>query len=298
MSRYSYGDVTVRESLWDQIMDLDPIETYVTRNSETIKVTQKVHSWLEEPIASISSQAGTVELTATSYANNAPTLRTNTTQIIERGFRVAMTDENSLHAGWRSQFARMQTEKMKEWGNQLELSAVVGALVSGTGTAARTMAGIVRFAVSLVTTQSLVSLNSDRFNSFLGNAWDAGANHEVVLVGRTLKERISSFTSSFSTRNVAAEDALTVGRVDVFDSDHGRVTIVKHRYISNNNGLTPANTQWMATYIPDYVKIGFLDEPHFEDRPNDGYFKAGSIVGEATVMVANEKAVQFVQGLL
>jgi hypothetical protein len=52
------------------------------------------------------------------------------------------------------------------------------------------------------------------------------------------------------------------------------------------------------TYIPDYIKIGFLDEPHYEDRPNDGYFKAGAIVGEATVQVSHEKAVQFIQGLL
>jgi len=212
---FSYGDVSSRESLWDQIKDLNPLETYVSTNAGKVDVTNKVHSWVIDPITATSSQTGTVELTDTDYAATDPTLLTNTTQIIEKGIRVAATSMNTKHAGFSDKFAREQLKKMQEWKNQLEFSAVAGALVSGTGTAARTMKGIAGFASTLATTQgSGVSLTSDRLNSYLGNAWEAGDNHDTILVGRTLKERISMFTTG-NTRNIEAKAAELVGRIDV-----------------------------------------------------------------------------------
>jgi hypothetical protein len=289
---FSYGHLASRESLWDQIKDLDVIESYVTSNAAKVDVTNKIHAWPQDPITATSSQAGTVELTDTSYVAANPTLLYNTTQIIEKGVRVTATLQNTKMAGFADKFAREQLKKMKEWKNQLEFSAVAGAMTTGTGTAARTMQGIAGFASTLATTQgSSVSLTSDMLNSYLGNAWEAGDNHDTILVGRTLKERISAFTSG-NTRNIEAKAAELVGRVDVYDSDHGRVEIVKHRYVNNITG-TVTNT--LVSYIKDYVQVGFMDEPHFEDRAQTGYFKSGAIVGEATMQVDNELAVQCVK---
>lgn len=291
MSQYSYGDVSIREDLWDSIKDLDPIENYITANAGRVSVTQKVHSWISDPIADTSAVTGVAEFAATSYAATNPTLLSNTTTIIEQGFRVSRTNKNSDHAAWKDEYAREKMKKMKQWGNVAERIAISGTLGSGTGTAARQTAGIVRYASTLRTTMSAVSLTSDMLNTFLGLAWDQGAEHETVLVGRLLKSRISAFTSP-NVRNIDAKDAEVVGRVDVYDSDHGRVKIVKHRY-ANNAGLE----QTMVTYIPDYVKVGFLDEPHYEDRPADGYYDAGAVVGEFTVQVSDEGAVGFYDGM-
>jgi hypothetical protein len=294
MSLYSYGDLSVRESLWDQIKDLDALEMYYTTNAGKDEVYNKVHSWVIDPIASITTGAGTIELADTSYTATNPTLLSNTTQIIERGFKIAPTDQNSKHAGFEDRFAREQLKKMKEWKLNFELSAVAGTLVSGTGTAARTMQGAFRFASTLVTGQSGVSLTSDILNTALATAWGQGMEHDTVLVGSTLKGRISSFTTA-NTRNIAASDATIVGRVDVYDSDFGRVKIVLHRFINN----LAANTyNVLGTYIQDFQYVGFLDEPHVEERAITGYFKAAAVVGEATVRVANEKSIQLVRGLL
>lgn len=293
MSAYSYGDTSVRESLWNEIKDLDPIELYVTSNAGSMDVTQKVHGWNSDPISTQTNGSGTVELADTTYAATNPEFITNTTQIIEKGYRVAMSNQKAEHAGMDSKIAREKMKKMKEWKQNFEISATVGTLVSGTGSAARTMQGFVRFA-TLTTGQSGVSLTSDMLNGFLSNAWNAGGEHDTVLVGSTLKSRISTFTNT-NTRNVAAEDAISVQRVDVYDSDFGRVEVVLHRYINQ----AAANTyNVLATYIKDYVSVGFLDEPHDEDRPSTGYFQAGAIVGEGTVALANRLAAQLVRGLL
>lgn len=290
---YSYGDVSVREDLWDEIKDLFPEELYVTSNAGEVKVTQKVHAWNTDNIATVSAGAGTIESSDTTYAMTNPVQYTNHTQIIEYGVKVSKTNENSDHAGLDSKFAREKMKKMKEWKQNFEISVTVGTLVSGTGTAARTMQGFIRYA-TVLTAMSGVSLTSDNFNEFLGNAWNAGAEHDTVLVGRVLKTRISSFTTS-NTRNVEASTGKIVSRVDIYDSDFGRVDVVLHRYINQS----AANTyNVLGTYIRDFVKIGFLDEPHFEERAVTGYFKPGSIVGEATCQLSNVLAASWIRGLL
>lgn len=291
---YAQGDASVRESLWNQIKDLDPVELYVTSNSSSIPVTQKIHSWVIDPITATSAQSGAVELADTTFAAVNPTLRINTTQIIEKGIAVSGTQLNSEHAGFSDKFAREQLKKMKEWKQQLEFSAVAGVMSTATGTAARAMAGIWAFASLTSTLASGVSLTSDMLNAYLGNAWNAGGDHDTVLVGRVLKERISAFTAG-NTRNIDAKSGELVGRVDIYDSDHGRVKIVKHRYV---NYISEALQQSMVTYIGDYVHVGFLDEPHYEDRAKTGYFKAGAVVGEATVQVDNPNAVQAIRVIL
>lgn len=295
---YSYGDKSIREDLWDSIKDLDPIENYVTSHAESVPVTNKIHSWVTDPITNTSSQAGTLELSDTVFAAANPSLLFNTTQIIEKGIAVSGTDQNSKHAGFADKFAREQLKKMKEWKNQLEYSVVAGTLVSGLGsTTARTMAGIGTFASTLASTlTSATSLTSAILDNWLGNAWDlVGADHDTMLVGKNIKNRISSFTQG-NTKNVSAKDYETVGRVDVYDSDNGRLEVVKHRYVNSASSLVYGTA--IITYMKDYIKVGFLDKPHFEDRAKTGYYKAGAIVGEATCQVSDEGAVSLLQGSL
>lgn len=293
---FSYGDGSNRESLWDQIMDLDPTDTYVTSHSGSETISNKVHSWVNDPFVQQTTQTGTVELTDTTYAAVNPTLLQNTTQIIEFGVRVGATSENIDHAGFSNKFAREQLKAMKQWKQQLELSVVAGALVSGTGTAARKMNGIFTFASLLASTHaSGVSLTSDLLNTFLEDAYLNGGDHDTVLVGSALKTRISSFTAG-NTRNVEAKAAELIGRIDVYDSDNGRVQIVKSRFIDKTGAaVTAGGCHNIGTYISDYVKVGKLDDVHYEDRAKTGYFKSGAVVGEATAIVGNVNAVQIHQ---
>lgn len=291
---FSYGDPSSREDLSDTIKDLDVIDTWVSSHSSTVPVTNKVHSWIIDPITAVTTQAGTAEGADTVYATTNPSLVTNTTQIIEYGVQVTMTNQHTDHAGFDDKFAREKLKKMKQWKNQLELSVVAGALVSGTGTAARTMKGIAQFAATNVTGFSSVSLTSDIFNTVMGVGWDNGAEFDTVLAGKVLKQRISAFTAG-NVRNVAAEDAIIVGRVDTYDSDFGRVTVVKHRYV--NSAITQTQNG-LVFYMSDYVSLGVMDGVHYEDRPATGYFKVGSVVGEYTLEQKNEKSSAWTYGLL
>jgi hypothetical protein len=291
---YSYGDLSMREDLADQIKDIDVIETRVSSSSETVDVTNKIHSWVLDPIDVVSSQVGTAEMADTTYVQVNPTLGMNTTQIIEYGVSVGGTELNTKHAGYDSKWAREKLKKMKTWKNQLEFSAVAGALVSGTGTAARKMKGIAGFASSNKTGFSSVSLTSDILNLSVRVAYDLGARLDTVLVGSVLKQRISSFTSP-NQRNVEASTATVVYRVDVYDSDFGRLEIFPHQYV---NSATAQTQNGMVAYQSDVIRVGVMDSVHFEERAITGYYKAGAIVGEYTVEVGNEKGLAYFYGLL
>lgn len=291
---YSYGDLAMREDLSDQIRDIDVLETRVSSSSETVKVTNKIHSWVLDPIEVVSSQVGTAELADTSYVQTNPTLGQNTTQIIEYGIAVAGTEMNTDHAGYDNKYAREKLKKMKTWKNQLEYSAVAGALVSGTGTAARKMKGIAGFASTNKTGFSSVSLTSDILNLVLRIGYDIGAKYDNCLVGSILKQRISSFSSP-NTRNVEASTATVVYRVDTYDSDFGRIEIHPHQYV---NAATTQTQYGMVNYMSDVVRIGVMDSVHHEERAITGYYKNGALVGEYTVEVGNEKGIGYTFGLL
>lgn len=289
---YTYDDESLKESLWDVMTNIDPVETHVSTNSGTVEVSQIRHEWPNDTLTAQTSQEGVAEGADTTYAVTNPTRAANYTQIIEKGFEVTDTQKNSDQAGYSDRFAGEQKKKMKEWKNQLEWSAVRGSLATGDGSTARQMQGLQNFASTLATAPSGVSLSETMFNDYLGDAWDQGSEPDTVLVGRVLKRRISGFTAG-STRNIEAKKAELVGRVDVYDSDFGRVKVVKHRYVQES-GDTDNN---LLAYQSDMVKIGFLDKPHFEERAKIGYSSRGAIVGEATVQVGHEKGVVSIERL-
>lgn len=283
----TYDDRSLREDLWDVISNVDPLETYISSNAGRVEVSQPRHEWPQDTLTAQSAQAGAVEGADTTFSVTNPSRDANYTQIIEKGFKVSSSQQTSDQAGFADRFAYEQGKKMKEWKNQLEFSALRGSLGTGLGSGTgRTMKGLRGFASTLDTSPSGVSLSEQIMNDYLGNAWDQGTEPNIILVGKVLKRRISGFTDD-NTRNVGAKEALIVGRVDVYDSDFGRVTIVKHRYMT----ISGDTNYDIVGYQSDLVKIGFLDAPHYEDRAKTGYFKSGSIVGEATIQVGHEKAV-------
>lgn len=138
-----------------------------------------------------------------------------------------------------------------------------------------------------VGTSGGVPLTSGAFNGFLGASAAFGKTVNTILVNGPLKSRISSFTVN-NTRNVDASSMELVQAVDVYSSDFGIVTIQYHRYVP---------TTGVLGYIKDYFSIGFLDQMHYTDRPANGYYMAGAVVGEVTYQLANQYAAMYQFGL-
>jgi hypothetical protein len=215
-----------------------------------------------------------------------PSRAANYTQIISAEFQVTDSERNSNTAGFKDRYTYEMQKAMLEWRRFAEYSIVRGSLISGTGSTARQLAGVFAQITTLATNQASVSLSETMMNSYLQNAWNNGGNVDMILVGGTLKRRISTFTNT-NTRFVDATQSNVNNTINVYDSDFGRVEIHKHRYVS---GQVDDTNLRMAGIQKDKWAVAHLDEPHYQEIPRTGYSSKGMIVGELTLEGLNQKS--------
>jgi len=249
------------------------------------KASQPYHQWLTDTLATVSGSGQKEGFDPAYAARTNPARVANYTQIISAEFQVTDSERNSNTAGFKDRFTYEMQKAMLEWRRNAEYSIVRNSLVSGTGSAARQMAGVRAQILTNVTNQASVSLSEKMFNDYLQTAWTGGGVVDNVYVGAALKRRISGFTNT-NTRFVDATNSSVNNVINVYDSDFGRVNIHKHRYVqdaadTNLNLIGLQNDKWAVAH---------LDEPHYQEIPRTGYSSKGMIVGELTLEGLNEKA--------
>jgi len=273
-----------KESLLDLVVTIDPLETFVSSNAPTVKVTDIMHSWTLKSPRSVASRSQ-AEGADPSFDNTYTTRDSNMTQIISVGYELTGT-RMAVDATGGDAWARERNEAMTAWKNALEFDVIRGTMVTAQSGVAGKMKGLKAFASTLATSQSGVSLSNAMVNEALGAAWAQGVKIDTILVGRTLKSRISEFTAG-NTKFVPAGDKTIWGVVDVLETDFGRVRVVLHRFVTVSGDT---NNDFLA-YDSKYVKMGYLREPHYEKLAKTGDAEREQIIGEATLQVDSEKAV-------
>jgi len=280
-----------KESILDLVVTVDPLETFVSSNAPTTKVNDIYHSWtLKSPRAVASrSQAEGADPT---FDNTYTTRASNVCQIISVGYELTGT-RMAVDATGGDAWARERNEAMTAFKNALEYDLIRGTLVTTLSGVAGKMKGLKSFASTLATSQSGVSLSNTHVNTMLGAAWAQGVHIDTILVGRTLKSRISEFTAG-NTKFVPAGDKTIWGAVDVLETDFGRVRVVLHRFVTVSGDT---NNDFLA-YDSKYIKVGYLREPSYEKLAKTGDAEREQLIGEATLIVESEKAVISATGWL
>lgn len=283
---FTYDDNAIREDLLDLIVNIDPEEDQLYVGLAKHKASQPYHQWLTDTLAAVGLNAQVEGFDPAFAARTNPQRKANYTQIISAEFAVSDSERNSNTAGFKDRYSYEMQKAMLEWRRFAEFAIVRGSLASGTGSAARQLAGVFAQITTLATNAASVSLSENMMNSFLQNAWDQGGNVDMILVGGTLKRRISGFVNT-NTRFVDATTSNVNNTINVYDSDFGRVEIHKHRYVSGQTGDV---NRTMVGLQKDKWAIAHLDEPHYQEVPRTGYSSKGMIVGELTLEGLNEKS--------
>ena len=284
-ANFTYDDNAIREDLLDLIVNIDPEEDQLYVGLAKHKASQPYHQWLTDTLASVSNVAKTEGFDPSFAARTNPARKANYTQIISAEFQISDSERNSNTAGFKDRYTYEMQKAMLEWRRYAEFAIVRNSLASGTGSAARQMAGIRAQITTLTTNQASVSLSEKMFNDYLQNAWTNGGNPDMVLVGGALKRRISGFTNT-NTRFVDATTSSVNNTINVYDSDFGRVEVHKHRFVQNSDD-TNLN---LIGLQKDKWAVAHLDEPHYQEIPRTGYSSKGMIVGELTLESLNEKS--------
>lgn len=285
----TYQDAARREDLIDVIGDVSPDDNPLTTMLGTTTAKGTYHEWLEDYITRPSSIASSAEGATTTYSDlTQPSRRGNFTHIISQSFRVTGTERAVSVAGMGDPFAYQKAKALRTWKNKFEYNLLNATNASGSSGVARTMAGVQAVITTHVTARdSGTSLSEEMFNEAFQDVWtDVGNEYvpDLVLVPGGLKRKISSFTAG-STRYVQAEDKRLTRPVMVYESDFG-----VHRIMAHKDVLSSAGTVHMLGLKEDKWRIAYLRKPVAENRPKDGDYDSGEIIGEGTLEYLAERS--------
>lgn len=284
----TYQDSVRREDLLDIITDVSPDQNPLSTMLSTVDANQTLHEWPEDYLSRPASVSAAIEGADASFSDlTQPNRRVNITQIISKTFKVSGTESNVSVAGMADPYDYQAEKALRDWKNQLEFSLVNGVMASGSSGVARQMAGL----QAVITTHSTArssgtSLSEAEFNDMVAEVWsDVGESDlfDMVLVPMGLKQKISTFTAG-STRYVDATEKKLVRPVMVYESDGGIHRIFAHKDVRN-----AAGTVTFLGIKEDKFRVAYLRRPTKVDLPSTGDYKAGMIVGEATLEFLAER---------
>jgi hypothetical protein len=279
---YVAADGAVKEDLMDVLVNITPTETQLVSGLGITSANSTRHEWLQDTLGTVKTNAY-IEGADTSYPTlTNPTRQINYTQIFRQGFKVSETHRAVDTAAFNDRYQYETVKALKTMKNDMELALMRGSLACGTNAVAGKLKGIKNW-LSIVSTNSGISLSEAILNNFFQAVWTQGGEIDAVYATMAIKRRISEFTTN--TRNIQADDARLVRTVNVYESDAARlVKLFAHRFVGKQSGDV---NEELVGLQEDMWKISYLRKAHSVDRPATGDFKGGEVIAEATLECRN-----------
>ncbi len=225
--------------------------------------------------------------------------RSNYTQIFTATVEVSGTHMAASQLGLSDELDYQKQERLRELIRDLENTVINGGLPGsnpqGSGSARRTMNGIIRhletnvFATGGSGFPAGAGLDEEKINYVLRQIW-ANSNGQVdlIVVGGFQKRKINAFLGA--SRSYGAGDTTYRDMVSLYESDFGVCRIVTTRWMPQD-----------AVLLLDSSRIGVLPLAgrsfHFKPLASSGDYECGELIGEYTVELKNESAHGLIRGL-
>ncbi len=305
----TYAQVGIREDLSDIIYDISPMDTYFFSNADRLTAKNTRHEWQTDALTAPNGDNAYIEgddFSAQAYT--ATTRIANICQISRKDVIVSRTSNKVNTAGRKQELAYQLVRKGKELKRDIETACVQnkaatvgaaasarvsasvetwihsGAHVKGTSqTTASTTAPVAGLASTIGVDGTAEAFTEVELKAALQQAWSAGGETDVILLGPTLKSKLDQFTGIATRfRNVAAgQQADIVGAADVYVSDFGSHKVVLSRYMRASVVLCLDMEMW---------GIAWLDPIQMQDIAKSGDSEKRLIVGEWTVVAKSPLA--------
>lgn len=282
---YSYDDKAIREDLLNEIQNLSPRETQLSTGLGTTQAKGVMHEYLIKALGAVKVNAYTEGAEASYDVQNSSRLF-NYTQIFLEGWKITDTDVAVNRAGGDRK-AEEVADALAELKNDMEYALMRGTLVTGSGSAVRSLRGL-KASLSLITNASAASMSEKTFNDYLQMVWD-NTNTEVnaIYCPIYIKRKIAGFTGAATDKNISVDDKRLVNSVDVYSSDAASmVKLFKHRYVT-----VSGDTNYDIVGLDEnYAKVAYLIKPHNEEVARTGLAEKGYVTTELTMEVLHPNA--------
>ena len=255
------------EDVLDEIFQITPEETPFYNMIGESNAASVFHSWSTR---SLTTRADNRQVEGKEYNIGAmadsslPARQNNWCQIVDKLPRVTRTEQTLDATGISDLMADQISLRQIELKTDMEHALLRGSVNSGPTndgdtSAVRALGGFHNILTTGTTVQSPATLTETLFNDMFDRGWQRGASMRDVLVGGSLKRRISGYTAS-STKYVFQEDKRITNAVDVYESDFFLTQIHKSHDVPNTaTGTLPR----LAVYAfdRDMYKKAWLRKP-------------------------------------
>jgi hypothetical protein len=313
----SYDAIGNREDLQDKIYMVSPEKTPVVSSIRRFDVTQRLHEWQRDTLATPNKDNAVIEGDDRSGSALTPTQRVaNTVQLFDKTVIVSTTQEKTKSAGRSSEMKYQISKAMVELKRDVEAMTLSdNVAVQGSSTVARKSAGLGALIFtnvshggagatpahnsSLATTAQTAGTNraftETLLKGVLQNIFtNSGEFATLISLTPAHKGLFSAFTGIATNRYQVpkGQQGVIVGGADVYMSDFGELTVVPN-YVQ---GTANANTAFVLN--PEMAGIGYLGGYKSEPLAKTGHTTKELVSVEATLVVTAERAHGKVANLL
>lgn len=285
--RFVRDDASVKESVLDMITQISPTENYFLSNLQRASGNDEFHIVPRDTLRTPALVAA-VEGADPTYDGNDPTTLLNMMHIISVGFNVTDTESAVDRYGSPEERIAYETDKaLKDWGDFAEFALVRSTIITGNNSTARQMRGL-KASLSIVTTQSAVSLSEAGLGDNLAAVWAQGANVDMIAAPLVLKRRISGFNGLGGTKFYNQEDKRLVTPIEIYESDASNkpIKLVTHRYVTQSGDT---NNDILGIEM-DHFATAWLREAKVRPLAKTGDAENRQVIGEFTLEARNQYA--------
>lgn len=297
----TFGAVGLRESLADEIFNINPEETPFLSAIGKEKGSAQFEEWQTDVLAAAANNKVEQGNEAT-FSAITPTVRVgNRMQISEKTYAVTGSQEAVSKAGRKSEIAYQDAKKMVELKRDIEFAALQNttAIAAAAGVAGQSRgiagwlatnnslatAGVAGVAPNPITNTAPTdgtqrTLTEQMLKDVAKLCWDQGGNPTMLFVPSAQRATVSGFTGG-ATKFDKTEDKTLNATVEVYVGDFGRYSIVNSRY---------GRSRDIFLVDPDMFALMTLRPMKGEDLAKTGDAKKRMINTEWTLKCKNEAA--------
>lgn len=305
----TYDLIGLAEDVEDVIWNISPTETPCLSMFAREKVTNTLHQWQTDSLASATTNRF-VEGDDSTYATVSPTtMLSNYTQISKKTVMVSGTADAVRKYGRKEEFAYQIAKKGRELKRDIEYAIVQNQgssagstsvvrssaslesmiagnrILAGSTNTTGTTAGYSSGAWTAPVDGTTAALTETTFVQALDAAWQDGGDPTTVMTNSSQKRVIATFTGAARYAGVSVNQnqgrsaqAVVIGGVDGYISDFGEHKIMLNRYM---------RTRTVLFLDPSYWATGWLRPIKFEERAKTGDATRGELLCEWTLIGRN-----------
>jgi hypothetical protein len=289
----SYDTVGIKEDVSDIITNLSPTKTPFQTAIGSGTVKHRRFSWLEDSLRAVQVNAQLEGFTATDATLTPPVSRENVTQILEKTFKIAATEDAIDQYGRAKESAYQASIAGEEVKRDLE-HAYVGlnqAAVVGANATARRMASYkAQIDASVTVAGGAAALTEAMVLSAGQKAYDAGSDPSILMVKPSDSLIVAGFTGAAGRNRTFNDGQRTVtNAVNLYVSPFGEYKVVLNRFVLATTALLFDPDMWQKMALRPWSRTTLA---------KDGDNTKQMIVGEYSLKHKNFKGSALIDGIL